>query len=85
MKSKTVIAFIVVCFAIGCAAALPVIRTIIDIARLLCENAASEQPIEVLDNETPKAWCAHEKNLRPFIDGIVDAKSSASQKAGIAQ
>ena len=74
---------IVIAISFSCAAALPIIRTITDIARLLCENAASEKPISVLNNETPQAWCAHEKNLRPFIDGILNAKATASEKAGI--
>ena len=77
--------FVVVSCIIGCAAAMPIIRTIVDIATLLCENAASEKPIAVLQGKTPQQWCKIQTNLQPFIDDLLKAKQTASEKAGIAR
>lgn len=69
----------------GCAAAMQTIRTIIDIATLLCENAASDQPIDALRGQTPKQWCATKANLQPFIDQVTKAKYTASKEAGLSK
>lgn len=72
----------------GCGAvtaALPVVRSVVEIARLLCENAASEQPVDVLQGRTAQDFCSQERNLRPFVDGLLRAKKAAAMKAGLPQ
>jgi len=69
----------IVWYLASCAAMLPVIRGIVDIATLLCENSMSEQPKAVLGGKTVKQFCRIEKNLKPFIDETLKAKQNACQ------
>jgi len=82
---KLLCVFAIIGCIVGCAAAMPIIRTIVDIATLLCENAASEKPIAVLQGNTPQQWCRIQTNLQPFVDDLLKARQSASEKTGIAQ
>jgi hypothetical protein len=70
---------------VGCAALKPIIRTIVDIATLLCENAASEQPISALQGQTPQQFCKVKANVQPFIDQVLSAKLNASRKTGLSR
>jgi hypothetical protein len=72
-------------FCGSCAALKPIIRTIVDIATLLCENAASEKPIAILQGKTPQQWCKIQTNLQPFIDEVLKARQAATEKSGIAR
>jgi len=85
---ETVVSFIVIVaiaavIYTGCGAIKPIIRTIVDIATLLCENAASEQPISALQGKTPQQFCKVKANVQPFIDQVKYAKMNASRKMGL--
>jgi len=82
---KAVLTIFLVLILFGCGSAMNVIRTIIDIATLLCENAASEKPIDVLKGQTPQQFCKTKENLQPFIDQVTRAKMAASRATGLSK
>lgn len=82
MARKIAVVFSLV-LLLGCAEALPIIRTIVDVARILCEQTAAEQPPEQLSGQTAAAWCADPDNLRPFEEETLRAKRAASASAGL--
>lgn len=66
--------------AFGCAAIKPVVRTVEDIARNLCESVAQKHT-DQLRSLTPADWCAIERNIEPFIDAVL----SVQRVAGLSQ
>jgi hypothetical protein len=82
---KVVLAIFLAMAIFACGSAMQVIRTIIDIATLLCENAASEKPISVLKGQTPQQFCKTKENLQPFVDQVTRAKMAASRATGLAK
>lgn len=68
---------------VGCAGAMPILRTIDDIGSNLCLLAASRQPEDKLGGKTAEEWCDIKENLQPFIDEALAAKRAASSRAGI--
>ena len=66
----------------GCAALKPVARTVVDIARCLCEKVMSENPGE-LANLSVEEYCAKEELLRPFVDEMLAAEKRAKSRAGV--
>lgn len=61
----------------GCAQFKPIARTVVDIARGACEMFAAEQGLSISD------VCATEKQLQPFVDGLLAAKREHGVTHGV--
>jgi hypothetical protein len=81
---KNVIIAAMIAATLCCAEALPIIRTILDVATILCEVTAEEQPKDELGGLTPAQWCSIPENVQPFLDGAKAAQEEAAGKAGFA-
>ena len=67
-KIRPVLLAVLVILATGCGSFKPIARTVLDIARAGCEMFAAEQGLSLSD------VCATEKQLQPFVDGLLAAK-----------
>jgi len=86
MRKALIIA--VIALVSSCAAFWSTVKTVADVARCLCQVAATEQleaAPDALSGMTADEWCEHEENLRPFIDHVTEAKQAASQKVGFSK
>jgi len=64
----------------GCGAVKPVARTINDVATVLCELYATENPNVISDGLDPSQWCQVKRNIDPFIDEVLAAKHAVGQR-----
>ena len=78
MKSF-VVAVAIVLGCSGCSMFKPVARTIVDIARCLCEKVMSENPGE-LANLSVEEYCEKEELLQPFVDEMLRAERFATAR-----
>jgi hypothetical protein len=82
MKKMVIASLLVVSLVVGCAAIKPIIRTIVDVAEILCILTAEKQNQKALMDMTPQQWCAVETNLQPFIDQLFAAQKAAAVQKG---
>lgn len=74
---KIVLLIAVVAMTAGCGNFKPIARTVLDVARAGCEMFAAEQGLSISD------VCATEKQLQPFIDGLLAAKRQHGATHGV--
>lgn len=64
----------------GCGVgAKPVLKTIADIAHVLCVNFFSEQKPGASAEKIAQEYCASEEQVRPFVEELLKAKQSLKQ------
>ena len=66
----------------SCAEAIPIIKTVLDIATDLCISAAAHHP-EGTGKIPPEQWCQIPENIQPFIAAAEDAKEVGSKATGL--
>ena len=70
-KIRLALLLVVALLTTGCANFKPIARTVLDVARAGCEMFAAEQGLSISD------VCATEKQLQPFVDGLLAAQRQA--------
>ena len=79
---KKLIAILILSAALcGCAAAMPYIRGLWNIATLFCQNTHAER----LGANAAEVFCREKKNVQPFYDELIPAKQAVARKLGIAK
>jgi len=81
-KKKVQYALALCALVIGCGAFWSGVRTAVDIAQCLCEKVWGEHP-DKLGGVDVQAFCAEEKNYRPFLDEVLEAEQRASARVGL--
>jgi len=69
----------------GCSSVKPILNTVNDAARIICELAAAEHADSERAGLTAQQWCAIRKNLDPFIEEALRAQRAGAEKAGLGE